>query len=81
MSLCKYANIFGAPGQGPHATRFLGVAVVDVVFTVIGAAIIAYFTKVPFLYVAFAVFLLGIVLHRLFCVRTTVDIWLRKYIV
>lgn len=32
--------------------------------------------KHAFLYAIFIVFGLGIVLHRLFCVRTTVDKWL-----
>lgn len=80
-TLCKYANIFGAPQTGPHSIRFLNLAVVDVVCTIIGAYILAFFMKVPFLYVLLAVFFLGIVLHRLFCVNTTIDKWLKKYIV
>jgi hypothetical protein len=41
--------------------------------TLIGAAIISYFSGYSFFYVAIFLFVLGIALHRLFCVRTTVD--------
>ena len=82
MSLCKYANMFGAPNTGVHHSfRLNNVAMVDVISTVIGAAAISYFTKASFVYVLLFLFLLGIILHRLFCVRTTVDIWLRKHFV
>lgn len=73
MNLCKYKNIFGEPGKGPHSYRLFGVAIVDVVLTIIAAYIISYFFKYPFIYVLLILFASGIVLHRLFCVRTTVD--------
>jgi hypothetical protein len=71
--LCKYQNIFGSPGTGAHAYRFLNVAVVDVVGTVVigwGLAAVAGWSVWRTICV---LFLLGIVFHRLFCVRTTVD--------
>lgn len=37
MGKCPYANIFQAPGTGPHAYRFMGFAVVDTVLTVLAA--------------------------------------------
>ena len=37
MGKCPYANIFQAPGTGPHAYRFMGFAVVDTVLTVLEA--------------------------------------------
>ena len=73
MSLCKYKDIFGKPGKGPHSYRFIGVAIVDVVVTLFAAFLIAYFTKHSFLKVSIILFILGIVAHRLFCVRSTVD--------
>ena len=73
MNLCKYKNVLGKPGTGIHSIRFMGVAIMDVIMTIIGAALIAYFTKYSFLKVTIILFILGIILHRLFCVRSTVD--------
>jgi hypothetical protein len=73
MDLCKYQNSLGVPHQGIHSYRLFGVAIMDVIFTIIGAMIISYFSKRSFLYTLIFLFLLGIILHRLFCVRTTID--------
>jgi len=73
MDLCKYQNSLGVPHQGVHSYRLFGVAIVDVIFTIIGAMIISYFSKRSFVYTLIFLFLLGIILHRLFCVRTTID--------
>ena len=75
-SLCSYKNALGEVGKGVHSYRFLGVAIADVAMTVVAAGLIAWGTKYPFWMVLVALFLLGIVLHRLFCVRTQVDRWL-----
>jgi len=71
--LCKYRNALGVPGKGVHSLRLGGIAIMDVVMTLIGAYIIAYYARVSFAWTAAGLFLLGIVLHRLFCVRTTID--------
>ena len=73
MDLCKYKNILGKPGKGIHSYRLFGVAIMDVIMTLIGAFIISYFFKYSFFYTSLFLFILGIVLHKLFCVRTTVD--------
>jgi len=73
VDLCKYKNALGEPGKGVHSYRLFGVAIADVIMTLVGAAIISYFSGYSFFYVAIILFILGIVLHRLFCVRTTVD--------
>jgi hypothetical protein len=73
MSLCKYKSSLGEPGKGIHSYRFFGVALMDVIITLIGAYMFSYFSGYPFTYVAIVLFILGIILHRLFCVRTTVD--------
>ena len=73
MSLCKYKNALGEPNKGIHSYRLFGVAIADVIMTVIGAYIISYFFKLNFLHTLVFLFLLGILLHRLFCVRTTID--------
>jgi hypothetical protein len=73
MDLCKYKNIFGEPNKGIHAYRLFDVAIIDVVFTFLGAFIIARIFKISLFYTCAAVFLSGIVAHRLFCVRTKID--------
>ena len=77
-SLCKYRNALGVPGKGAHSVRLGGVAVggvavVDVVLTLVGAYIISYYARASFAWTAAGLFLFGIILHRLFCVRTTID--------
>ena len=72
-NLCKYKDVLGEPKKGIHSYRFLGFAIMDVIMTLLGALIIAYVFQLSFLYTALTIFALGIVLHRIFCVRTTVD--------
>ena len=72
--LCKYKDIFGKVGQGAHSYRIFNIAVADVLLTIIGAFIIYLFIpKYNFIYILIFLFILGIILHRLFCVRTTID--------
>ena len=72
-SLCKYRNALGVPGKGVHSIRLGGIAVVDVIMTLIGAYIIARIMRTSFAWTAAGLFLIGIILHRLVCVRTTID--------
>jgi hypothetical protein len=73
MDLCKYKDLLGKPNKGIHSYRFMGIAIADVIMTIIGALLISFFIKKPFLLVLIILFILGIILHRLFCVRTTID--------
>ena len=73
MNFCKYSKIFGLPGKGVHKYRLFNIAIVDVVGTIAIALIIHYIFHLNFLYVALFLFSLGIFLHRLFCVKTTID--------
>jgi len=73
MDLCKYKNALGIPGKGIHSYRLFGVAIADVIMTIIGALLLSFFFKTNFLYTLITLFLLGIFLHRIFCVRTTID--------
>jgi hypothetical protein len=73
MSLCKYKDIFGAPNTGAHRYRIFNIAIVDVLVTLIGAYVISLYVSYTFTTVAIIVFIAGIIAHRLFCVRTTVD--------
>jgi len=72
--LCKYKDLFGKVGKGIHSYRILNIAIVDVLFTIIGAILIRlYFPKYNFICILLFLFIAGIILHRLFCVRTTID--------
>jgi len=72
-SLCPYKNALGIPGKGIHSYRIFNIAIMDVIMTVIGALVISYFSGWNFGWTLLGFFLLGIILHRLFCVRTTID--------
>ena len=72
MSLCQYKNIFGEPKKGAHSYRVFDIAIVDVVLTIIVAYIISLIGKFSFIKTCVVLFILGIILHKLFCVDTTV---------
>ena len=69
---CIYKNALGIPGKGVHFHVF-GIAIMDVLMTIIGAGILSYIFKWNFLIILIVLFLIGIILHRLFCVNTTID--------
>lgn len=72
--LCEYKNLFGKVGEGVHSYRIFNIAIVDVLLTIIAAFIIhLIIPKYKFIYILAILFIIGILLHRLFCVRTTVD--------
>lgn len=68
-----YSDIFGKPNEGAHSYRFLNLAIIDVILTIIGSFIIAKLFNLNFLLVLLIIFILGIILHRLFCVNTTIN--------
>ena len=75
FSLCQYRDILGKSGEGIHSYRLFGVAIADVVMTIIAAWLLwrFVFPKTHFLIILALFFLAGIILHKLFCVRTTID--------
>jgi len=73
MNLCKYKDALGKPGVGIHSYRFFNIAIADVIMTFIGAFIISYFLNISFVWTSIFLFILGIILHRIFCVQTTID--------
>ena len=72
---CNYSEIFGKVGEGLHSYRIFDIAIIDVIFTIIGAYFLQknIFKKYNYHEVLVGLFLLGVIMHRLFCVRTTVD--------
>jgi hypothetical protein len=73
--LCKYKDSLGIPGKGVH-THFMGIAIEDVLMTILGSELIVLLFGTPRVLTFVSVVLTGIVLHRLFCVRTTIDKYL-----
>jgi len=75
-SNCPFKNlseIFGRPNEGAHSYRFMNLAIVDILGTIIGAFIIAKIFKLNFTVTLIVIFIIGIILHRLFCVNTTIN--------
>ena len=79
MSLCKYKNIFGKTNEGIHSVRILNIAIFDVLSTIIVGILLQFLLLrlfgiyIDLVIILIILFSLGILLHRLFCVRTTID--------
>ena len=73
MNLCDYKDIFGKPKEGIHSFRIFNIAIIDVVLTVFFGYIISKFFKLKFYYVLACLFLFGIICHKIFCVKTTIN--------
>jgi hypothetical protein len=73
IDLCRYKDIFGRPREGAHAYRIFDIAVVDVAATVVVAFLIARVFGFSLWKSLVVLFIVGIISHRAFCVRTTVD--------
>jgi len=73
LNLCKYKDLFGKPNTGIHSFKIFHVSVADVLMTILGAYIFSWLFKFSFPITLGVFFLSGILLHRIFCVRTTVD--------
>jgi hypothetical protein len=76
MAFCQYKHIFGVPGEGVHSMRFMDVALFDYIGTILLAVLTTWATKVPLVITTIFWFVLGIVLHALFCVPTQATIFL-----
>lgn len=66
-------DIGQTPNTGIHAIRVFNIAIVDVFLTVLFAFFISKNYQYSFWLVLFILFVLGIVMHRLFGIRTTID--------
>ena len=74
--LCQYKNILGKPNEGVHSHRIFGYAFVDILLTII----VAYYAHKYYgkgkdlgMFIAGS-FLLGIIVHRIFCVNTKLNV-------
>ena len=73
MNLCKYKDALGKPDVGIHSYRIFNIAIADVIMTFIGAFLISYSLNISFIWTSIFLFILGIILHHIFCVKTTID--------
>lgn len=77
--MCKYKDLFGKPGTGIHKIRLFNISLIDFFFTLFAAFLFSKFItisknpRINVLIHSLFLFLLGILVHRLFCVRTTFD--------
>jgi hypothetical protein len=79
--LCKYKNVFGEPGTGLHSIRIFNIAIIDVLATILLALFIHQLILEKILNIHYIslwlvillCFIVGIISHRIFCVRTTID--------
>jgi hypothetical protein len=71
---CKHRDYFGKVNEGVHKSKVLGLAINDVIPTILFSLIFAYLLKLDYLLTIICVFLLAILLHRMFCVNTTLNV-------
>jgi hypothetical protein len=73
MYLCQYKDLFGKPNEGIRRYRIANIAIFDTVIVIMICLMISYFSNIAFYKVFLVIFLLGIIAHRMFCVRTGID--------
>jgi hypothetical protein len=71
--LYKYRHIFGKENEGVHSYRLFGIAIIDLVMTIIFAFIISYNLNHNFIVIFILLMLLAIGLHYIFGVNTTIN--------
>lgn len=73
MLLSRYKDILGVPNHGFHADRIAGLALNDVLGTIIVSFLIAKLTKSSQVKILLGVFLTGCLLHYIFGVESTIN--------
>ena len=71
-----YRDALGIPNEGVHSFRIYNLAIVDISLSVIFAYYFSQYMNSNIYQTLFYVFLSGIVLHRFFCVNTTINMLL-----
>jgi hypothetical protein len=66
-------NLIGVPGEGIHSYRIFNVAYMDVIVVLLAAILIAWAMNWSYIKTIVGIFILGIVVHKVLCVGTTVD--------
>jgi len=66
-------NVIGVPNVGIHSYRIFNVAYMDVIVVLIGSILLAWLMNWSYMKTIVGMFILGIVVHRVLCVSSTVD--------
>lgn len=69
--LCQYRHIFGREGEGIHSIRVWDIAVIDLLLTLLAAYAISKYIRLQFLPTVILLLVTSVIIHRLFCVNTT----------
>lgn len=64
-------NIFGRPNEGVHSYRFMGIAIVDLLLTLVLCVILYLTTGMPLSISLTILLILAFILHYLFRVQTS----------
>lgn len=76
----NYKDIFGKPNEGIHSYRIFNIAILDVLMTIVGAYLICLInSNYNFFTILLILFLLGIIFHHIFGVKTTINKIIFKY--
>jgi hypothetical protein len=73
FGLCKYKNLFGQPNIGLRKYRIFDIALYDTLVVIIIGVIFSYVSGFSLWKTLAILFISGIIVHRLFCVRSGVD--------
>lgn len=73
MYLCKYKDILGKINKGVHSYRLFDFAILDIIGTIIGAYILYRLTNYDFYKILISLFIFGIFIHKIFCVKTKLN--------
>ena len=70
MNLCKFKDILGKPKTGIHSYRVFDFAIVDIIGTIVLGVILSKWTSISLWKAVLAMFVIGELLHLIFCVDT-----------
>ena len=76
LYFCKYKNMLGEPNKGMrNKYRIMNISLIDVGATILLAKAIQYYIvpEMNIWIILLFLFVLGVLMHRLFCVKTTID--------
>jgi hypothetical protein len=73
VNLYQYKDALGKPNEGFHKRRLCGIAINDVIGTLVIAMIFADWTVCSIFKMFIVVFCIAIILHRLFGVNTALN--------
>ena len=76
--LCKYRHILGVEKEGVHSYRLFDIAVVDLGLTIWAAWVASSLLETKFSTAFLSLMLLGMLLHWVFCVHSTINMKIAK---